>query len=42
MISLRPVEKKRLVMCVVVESDLPEYEDVWSMIEQRVKELPYV
>lgn len=24
--------------CVVVESDWPEYEKVWSMIEQRVKE----
>jgi len=24
--------------CVVVENDWPEYEKVWSMIEERVKE----
>lgn len=29
---------KALVECVVVESDWPEYEEVWKMIENRIKE----
>lgn len=28
---------KKPLSCVVVESDWPEYEEVWEMIEERVK-----
>ena len=29
-------DKKPMLRCVVIESDWPEYESVWNMIEQRV------
>ncbi|AVX37784.1 hypothetical protein [Yersinia massiliensis] len=32
----RDIESKPPLQCVVVESDWPEYETVWSMIESRV------
>lgn len=32
----REVDNKKPLQAVVVESDWPEYEKVWSMIEERV------
>ena len=36
----RVTEGKRSLECVVVESDWPEYESVWGMIEDRVNKTP--
>lgn len=33
---LRSMKGKPPLVCVVVESDWPEYEPVWQMIEDRV------
>lgn len=35
--SYRQVEGKEPLECIVVESDWPEYNQVWNMIEDRVK-----
>lgn len=33
-------EGKRVLECVVVESDWPEYEPTWAAIEKRMDEAP--
>jgi hypothetical protein len=40
---LREIKGKAPLECVVIESDWPEYESVWQMIEDRVigKSCPY-
>jgi hypothetical protein len=35
--AIRKARGKQPMECVVIESDWPEYEPAWQMIEQRMK-----